>query len=182
MIFHETRLAGAYVIEPEKRQDERGFFARIWCREEFAAQGLELDFVQQNLSGNLKRGTMRGMHYQAAPHGEVKLIRCCRGAILDVIVDLRPASATYRQWIGEELTEQNHRMLYVPKGFGHGFQTLEDDTEVTYLVSHPYVAAAGRGVRCDDPALGIKWPLPVTCISAQDKAWALIGETRAADA
>lgn len=171
MLFHKTRLPGAFIIEPEERRDERGFFARTWCREEFVAHGLEPDFVQRNLSANPARGTLRGMHWQAAPHGEVKLIRCGRGAIYDVIVDLRPASPTYRQWIGVELDEANHRLLYIPKDFAHGFQTLTDDVEVSYMVSHAYAPSAGRGIRYDDPSIGISWPLPVTRISDQDKAW-----------
>lgn len=172
MLFHETKLAGAFVIEPEPRRDDRGFFARTWCRDEFAARGLEVNFVQRNLSANPVCGTLRGMHWQAAPHGEVKVVRCTRGAIYDVIVDMRPESATYRQWIGVELDETNYRMLYIPRDFAHGFQTLTDNVEVSYLVSHPYTPSAGRGIRYDDPAVGISWPRPVSRISEQDRAWA----------
>lgn len=180
MLFHETKLAGAYVIDTERRRDERGFFTRTWCRQEFGDLGLELDFVQQNLSVNPVRGTLRGMHYQASPHGEAKLIRCSRGAILDVIIDVRPSSPTFRQWIGVELKAQQYRMLYVPKGFAHGFQTLVADSEVTYLVSQYYKPDAGRGVRYDDPAIGVRWPLPVTRISQQDRSWPLLSETPSA--
>jgi dTDP-4-dehydrorhamnose 3,5-epimerase len=179
MIFRETALSGAYLIETEKRSDDRGAFVRTWCRDEFAAQGLELDCVQRNLSINTQRGTLRGMHYQTEPHGETKLIRCSRGALYDVIIDLRPASPTYRRWTGVELREDNDRMLFVPKGFAHGFQTLVDGTEVTYLVDYPYVPGAGRGVRYDDPALGIPWPLPVTRISPQDQAWPSLADAAA---
>lgn len=178
MIFHKTGIPGAWVIEPEKREDNRGFFARTWCREEFAEHGLEDTFVQRNLSSNPLRGTLRGMHWQAPPHGEVKLMQCTRGAIYDIIVDLRPASPTYKKWLGVELKADDYRMLYVPDGFAHGFQTIEDDSEVAYLVSAPYVPEAGRGVRYDDPALDLKWPLAVTRISEQDRNWPLLDESR----
>jgi dTDP-4-dehydrorhamnose 3,5-epimerase len=171
MIFTETRLAGAYVIDPQLLQDDRGFFARSWCQREFEAHGLTPRVVQANLSYNKRKGTLRGMHYQLPPHAEAKLVRCTRGAILDVIADLRPGSATAGQWIGVELTAENHRMLYVPEGFAHGFQTLADDTEVTYQVSEFYTPGAERGVRYDDPALGITWPLPVSVISEKDRSW-----------
>lgn len=178
MIFHKTSIPGAWVIEPEKREDNRGFFARTWCREEFAEHGLEDTFVQRNLSSNPVRGTLRGMHWQAPPHGEVKLMQCTRGAIYDIIVDLRPASPTYKKWLGVELKADDYRMLYVPDGFAHGFQTIEDDSEVAYLVSAPYVPEAGRGVRYDDPALDLEWPLAVTRISEQDRNWPLLDESR----
>lgn len=171
MIFTETRLPGAYVIEPQLLQDERGFFARSWCQREFEAHGLTSKVVQANLSYNRRKGTLRGMHYQLAPHEEAKLVRCTRGAILDVIVDVRPASSTAGQWIGVELTAENHRMLYVPEGFAHGFQTLADDTEVTYQVTEFYTPGAERGIRYDDPALAIEWPLEVTMISEKDRNW-----------
>lgn len=171
MIFTETRLPGAHVIDPQLRHDERGFFGRVWCRHEFAAHGLNPVLVQANISYNRKRGTLRGLHYQVPPHAEAKLIRCTRGAILDVIVDLRPDSATAGEWIGVELTADTRRMLYVPEGFAHGFQTLEDDTEVTYQVSEFYTPGAERGVRYDDPGLGVTWPLEVTAISEKDRTW-----------
>lgn len=171
MIFHEAPLEGAYTIELDAYSDERGHFARSWCREEFARQGLSFELVQGNVSVNPVRGTLRGLHYQIAPHQEVKLMRCVRGAIYDVIVDVRPRSATFGKWFGVELTPASFRMLYVPTGFAHGFQTLADDTEVNYLVSAPYVPDAGRGLRYDDPELAIAWPLPVTRISKQDRSW-----------
>lgn len=172
MKFTPTKLGGAYVVEPEKIGDERGFFARLWCRDAFAAQGLAGAVVQANVSFNARRGTVRGMHYQAAPHAEVKLVRCTRGALYDVAVDLRPGSPTYRQWVGAELTAENHRMLYVPEGFAHGYLTLEDATEITYLTSCAYAPEAERGVRYNDPSLGIAWPIPVEVVSEKDRAWA----------
>jgi dTDP-4-dehydrorhamnose 3,5-epimerase len=160
MIFTETRIAGAYVVELEPIQDERGFFARAWCADEFAECGLETDIAQCSISYNARRGTLRGMHWQAAPHEEVKLVRCTRGAIYDVVADLRPASSTFGQWVAVELSAQNRRLLYVPKGCAHGFQTLEDETEVFYAISAFYAPDAGRGFRYDDPAFAIDWPLP----------------------
>ena len=174
MRFIETRLLGAFIIELDRRGDERGFFARTWCAKEFAAHGIDVAMLQGNLSTNLKRGTLRGMHFQAAPHQEDKLVRCTRGAIFDVIVDMRPQSPTYREWIGVELTADNYRMLFVPKDFAHGYQTLIDHAEVNYLVSAEYVPAASRGLRHNDPALGITWPLPVTAISDADRSWPLL--------
>lgn len=171
MIFQATELSGAYIVELERREDERGFFARTWCQAEFAAQGLASKLVQANLSFNHTAGTLRGMHYQRAPHAETKLVRCLRGAIYDVIIDLRPESPTYRQWFGVELTADNDRMLYVPEGFAHGFQTLEDRTEVAYQVSAFYTPGAEGGVRYDDPAFEIHWPRPVVVISDKDRAW-----------
>lgn len=176
MIFRETSLNGAFVVDPEPHRDERGFFARTWCVDEFASHGLEFQIVQQNLSVNPVRGTLRGLHYQAEPHAEAKLIRCSRGAIYDVIVDVRRNSSTFRQWIAVRLRAYDYRMLYVPRGFAHGFQTLLPDSEVTYLVSHRFIPAAGRGLRYDDPAVGIQWPLPVTRISKQDRSWPLFRE------
>lgn len=171
MLFHETPLNGAWLVELQPHRDERGEFARVWCREEFARHGIDVAMVQGNLSINPVRGTLRGLHYQMAPHGEAKLVRCVRGAIYDVIVDIDPASPSYRRWYGVELTP-NSPMLFVPTTCAHGFQTLFDDTEVTYLVSAPYAPTAARGLRYDDPALAIKWPLPVSRISAADKGWA----------
>lgn len=158
MIFRETKLGGAFVVEPERFEDERGFFARSWSAREFAERGLDPALVECNISFNRRAGTLRGMHYQAAPHGQVKLVRCPRGAVYDVVIDLRPGSPTFRQWVGVELSEENGRMLYVPAEFAHGFQTLADDTEVFYQMSAYYAPESGRGVRWDDPAFGIEWP------------------------
>jgi dTDP-4-dehydrorhamnose 3,5-epimerase len=171
VIFTETKLPGAYVIELEKRGDARGFFARAFCQHEFAANGLMTVVAQTNLSFSQSAGTLRGMHYQSAPYAEAKLVRCTRGSLYDVIIDLRPASATYRSWLGVELNTDNRRMLYVPEGFAHGFITLEDAVEVTYQVSQFYTPEAERGVRWDDPAFGIEWPLTPTVISDKDKGW-----------
>jgi dTDP-4-dehydrorhamnose 3,5-epimerase len=171
MIFTQTHLSGAYIIDIEKREDSRGFFARAWCVQEFGEHGLDTNLVQANISLNLKKGTLRGMHFQRAPYEETKLVKCTKGSIYDVIVDLRPNSATYKHWIGFELTADNHRMLYVPKNFGHGFQTLNDDTEVAYLVTQFYSQPAATGVRYNDPAFNIVWPLPVTVISENDQSW-----------
>jgi dTDP-4-dehydrorhamnose 3,5-epimerase len=158
IIFKETKLAGAFVIEPETFADERGFFARSFSDREFAAQGIDPRMVECNISYNKKKHTIRGMHFQAAPHAQAKLVRCTQGAIYDAIIDLRPESPTFNQWVGEELTAENRRMLYVPKGFGHGFQTLVDDTEVFYQVSDYYAPASAGGVRWNDPAFEIRWP------------------------
>lgn len=174
MIFRETRLPGAYVIEIEPRGDDRGLFARTFCRREFADQRLELEFVQSSISVTTRRGTIRGLHYQRPPHGEAKLVSCVRGAIHDVIVDLRPGSPTFRQWLPVEMTGGSHRMLYIPCEFAHGFQTLEDETEVSYMVSAFYAPDAATGIRHDDPALGIDWPLPVVEISERDRGWPLL--------
>ena len=171
MEFIKTSLADAMLIDIRKLADDRGYFARTFCAEEFGKAGLETRFPQANHSHNLRAGTLRGMHFQRAPHGEVKVVRCVRGALHDVIIDLRPASPTYRRWEGFELTAENGRMLYVPAGFAHGFQTLRDDTDASYLVSHPYTPGAEGGVRFDDPAFGIAWPLPVGTISEKDAAW-----------
>lgn len=169
MIFRATELDGAFVIEPEPRTDDRGFFARIYCVDEFAAHGLNTRLVQANLSYNRRAGTVRGMHYQLAPKAETKLVRCTSGAIYDVIVDLRPESATYLRWIGVELSAANRAMLYVPEGFAHGFQTLTDDAEVAYQVTEFYSPEHERGVRWDDPAIGIRWPAAVAVISDKDR-------------
>jgi dTDP-4-dehydrorhamnose 3,5-epimerase len=171
MRFSETRVAGVYLIEPEPIADERGFFARTWCREEFTANGLKPDLAQANISFNHRKGTLRGMHYQEAPHSEAKLIRCTRGAIFDVALDLRPGSPTYRSWFGAELTDANRSMLYVPEGCAHGFLTLADATEVAYQMSAPYAPAAARGVRWDDPAFGIEWPGEVVVINERDASY-----------
>lgn len=176
MIFHPTTLKDAWLIELEPRGDARGFFARSMCREEFDRHGLSNTFVQQNTSFSKNRGTLRGLHFQKPPHGEAKLVRCLRGAIADVIVDIREDSPTYLQHQLFELTDANRHQLYVPPGFAHAFQTLTDDVEVSYLVSAPYTPQAESGLRYDDPALGIAWPLPVTTVSEKDAAWPLLAE------
>lgn len=172
MIFTETKLKGAFIIEPERLSDERGFFARTWCMEEFKAQGLNTNFVQANVAFNIRRGTLRGMHYQSFPYEEAKLIRCTKGAIYDVIIDIRKNSPTRGNWIAVELAAGNYRMFYVPEGFAHGYQTLEDDTEVSYQLSQFYTPDAGRGIRWDDPAFKIKWPETENLtISKRDLSW-----------
>jgi len=172
MNFMDTAVKDAFIIEIEKKTDDRGFFARTWCTNEFEAHGLKGDLVQSNLSFNKRKGTLRGLHYQIRPYEETKLVRCTKGAIYDVIVDLRPHSPTFRQWIGVELTEQNYRMLYVPEGFAHGFQTLEDNTEVVYHVSQCYVPNAEHGIRWDDPTFKIEWPMTEErTISSKDQMW-----------
>jgi dTDP-4-dehydrorhamnose 3,5-epimerase len=171
MRFTEVHLKGAYIVELEKLSDERGFFARSWCKKEFERHGLKPYVVQANVSFNKKKGTLRGMHYQTSPHEETKLVRCTRGAIYDVIIDLRPDSPTYKQWLGVELTANNYKMLYVPENFAHGFQTLQDNTEVTYQVSQFYAPGAEKGIRWEDRAFGIEWPLEVQVISDKDKSW-----------
>lgn len=158
IIFKETKLKGAFVIEPERFDDERGFFARSFSDKEFAAQGIDPHFVECNISFNKRKNTLRGMHFQRAPYAQGKLVRCTAGAIYDVAVDLRPDSETFRRWVAVELTGQNRLMLYVPEGFAHGFQTLEDNTEVFYQVSTHYVPASCDGVRWNDPAFDIRWP------------------------
>lgn len=170
MIFHPLRLLGAYRIEPQLTADERGAFARRFCADEFRALGLESDFVQRSISINKCAGTLRGMHFQAPPHIEVKLVRCTRGGIFDVMVDLREGSHSYGQWHGEELSAENRRMLYIPKGFAHGFQSLVDNTEVDYEITPAYVPGASSGFRFDDPALAINWPVVDMIISERDKA------------
>ncbi|HEY0275513.1 MAG TPA: dTDP-4-dehydrorhamnose 3,5-epimerase [Paenirhodobacter sp.] len=174
MIFHETSLQDAVLIEPEPRGDDRGFFARMMCRQEFPRHGMISDFVQHNMSVSLQTGTVRGMHFQRGKDVEAKLVRCTRGRILDVIVDLRADSPTYMRHEGFELTAENHRMLYVPQGFAHGFQTLTEDCEVFYAVSAAYAPGAEGGLRHDDPMLGIAWPLPVTGLSPKDATWPLL--------
>ncbi len=172
MIFLETILKGAYIIEPESIKDRRGFFARTWCKQEFEAGGLNPQIVQCNIAFNIKKGTIRGMHYQRAPYEEVKLVRCTKGAIYDVIIDLRLDSPTYGKWVGVELTVVNHKMLYVPEGFAHGYQTLEDNTEVFYQVSQFYTPGAEQGIRWDDPSFDIVWPeSEFTLISDKDRNW-----------
>src|SRR5690606_2515785 len=171
MIFTETKLAGASILDLEPREDPRGFFARTFCRAEFEAHGLKPDVAQCNLSWNHRAGTMRGMHYQLPPAAETKLVRCTRGAVYDVIVDLRPGSPTYLQHVGVELTEGNRRQLYVPELFAHGYLTLSPTAEVAYQVGEFYTPGSERGIRWDDPALGISWPAPVEVISEKDAGW-----------
>ncbi len=171
MIFTETELKGAFVIEPERLTDERGFFARTWCAAEAEAHGLDPAVIQCNISFNTRKGTLRGMHYQAAPHGEAKLVRCTGGAILDVIIDLRPHSPTYTRHVAVELTAENRKMLYIPEDFAHGFQTLEDDCEIFYQMSRAYSPGHGRGVRWNDPAFGIQWPDSKPIINERDATY-----------
>ncbi len=174
MNFTESPLQGAYLIDMERAEDGRGFFARTFCEEEFAARGLASHMSQCSLSCNARQATLRGLHFQAAPHDEEKLVRCTAGAVFDVIVDLRPQSPTYRHWFGTELTAENYRSLYVPKGFAHGFISLQDRTEVYYMISVPYAAGFGRGVRWNDPSLGIRWPLQPAVISPRDADYPLL--------
>jgi len=172
VIFTPTPLSGAFLIEPEPREDERGLFARTWCAREFASHGLNPRIAQCNTSFNKRKGTLRGMHYQQAPHQEAKLMRCTQGAIYDVIVDLRPGSPSYKQYFGAVLSALDRRMLYAPEGFAHGFLTLEEDTEVFYQMSEFYEPGASRGVRWNDPTFAIRWPLAVTMISSRERGYA----------
>jgi len=172
MIFTETKLKGAFIIDVEPREDERGFFARSWCADEFRRHGLNSRLVQCNISFNNKRGTLRGIHYQVAPFPEAKLVRCTMGAIYDVIIDLRADSPTFKQWISVELTAENRRALYIPEDFAHGFQTLIDHTEVFYQMSEFYHPECARGLRWDDLAFGIEWPFAPWIISQQDAGYA----------
>src|SRR3989344_8804848 len=169
--FAPTELAGVYIIDVEPILDERGFFARSWCRREFEKRGLNPDIAQCNISFNKKCGTLRGMHYQTKPHEETKVVRCTSGAIYDVIVDLRPESSMFRKWIAVELSAENRRMLYVPPGFAHGFQSLVDDTEVFYQISTFYHPESARGARWNDPAFGIEWPVMERVISDKDRQY-----------
>lgn len=169
MIFTETKLKGAYIIDIERLQDERGFFARSWCQKEFRAQGLDAGLVQCSVSFNTKKGTLRGMHYQVKPYEEAKLVRCTMGSIYDVIVDLRQDSSTYRQYVGFVLSAENRKMLYVPKGFAHGFLTLEDNTEIFYQMSEFFAPEYGRGFRWNDPIFRISWPTDIKIISDRDR-------------
>lgn len=175
MRFTALPLEGAWLIDVEPIRDHRGFNARAFCREELAAHGCNVHVAQCNIIHNPTRGTIRGLHWQVAPMAEQKLFRVTRGSLWDVIVDMRPGSPTFGQWTSVELTASSHRMLLVPEGFAQGFQTLEDDTELFYQVSAPYSPAHGRGMRYDDPAVGIEWPLPVTEISEKDRSWPLMG-------
>lgn len=171
MIFGATQIDGERLIDIEPHMDDRGFFARTWCNRELAAAGLDAVLVQESMSFNIRRGTLRGLHFQRAPYAETKIVRCLYGAILDVTVDLRPDSPTYLHWQGIELTSESHRALYIPKGVAHGFQTLCDNVEVAYQMSTFHVPEAAGGYRYDDPVFGVVWPLPVTAIGARDLAW-----------
>ncbi len=171
MIFNETKIPGAYEILPEIMKDERGFFARSWCSKEFASHGLNPHLAQCNISASTRKGTLRGMHYQAPPHAEAKLVRCTRGSIYDVVLDLRPESPTFRQWAAVVLTADQHNMLYIPEACAHGFLTLQDDIEVFYQMSNFFTPEAGRGVRWNDPAFGIEWPETVEVISERDRTY-----------
>jgi len=175
MIFTETKIHGVYIIEPELLSDERGFFARSFCKEEFRNHGLETDIVQCNISYNKKKGTLRGMHYQTPPFEEVKVVSCTKGSIYDVVVDLRKGSATYCQWIATELTERNFKMIYIPKGCAHGFQTLEDNTMVYYQMTEFFHPECAGCVRWDDPRFGIQWPLKNSIISDKDRNYIFLG-------
>jgi len=174
MRFSETKLAGAKVVDPSPHEDDRGRFLRAWCAREFAAQGLDFVPVQANMGFTIRKGTVRGLHFQAAPALEAKLVRCTKGAIFDVVVDLRPESSSYRDWYGVELSAQNGRMLYVPELCAHGYQTLEENTEIYYLASGFFAPGAVRGLRFDDPAFNIRWPLVATSVSEQDLTWPLV--------
>lgn len=174
MLFKETKLEGVFVVEPELIIDERGFFACSWSPEEFEKQGLNPRLIQCNISFNNKQGTVRGLHFQEKPHEEAKLVRCTRGAMFDVAVDLRRDSPTCLQWVAVDLTADNRRMFYIPEGFAHGYQTLSDDTEVFYQMSESYHPESARGLRWDDPVIGIEWPRKVTVISERDRAFELL--------
>lgn len=172
MIFTETHLQDAYIIDLKKIEDDRGFFARAYCQKEFAEHGIELNWAQANLANSKERGTLRGLHFQKAPYAEAKLMRCIRGAIFDVIVDLRPDSSSYMQWLGVELTAENRRALFVPEGFAHGYLTLEDDSDTFYPTSQFYTPGAEAGVRWNDPAFGIAWPFTDDLIiTEKDQSW-----------
>ncbi len=176
MIFTETKLKGAFIVDLEPRGDDRGFFARSFCQRDFEAHGLKTTIAQANISFNYRKGTVRGLHFQFPPAAETKFVRCSRGAIVDVIVDLRPESPTYLQHVAVELTAENRRGLYVPERFAHGYQVLEDGTETTYQVGEFYTPSAESGLRYSDPRLGIEWPLPATDMSPKDQAWTLLEE------
>lgn len=171
MNFYETKLSGAFEIHTESMNDERGFFARTWCQKEFEVHGLNPKLVQCSISFNTRKGTLRGMHYQAAPYAETKLVRCTRGGIYDVIIDLRPQSPTFKDWTFVVLTAENRHMVYIPEGCAHGFLTLADESEIFYQMSEIYKAESARGVRWDDPAFGITWPEKVQVISERDRTY-----------
>ena len=168
MIFSETKLSGAYVVEIEKIEDQRGFFVRTFDKKEFSKKGLDSEFVQSSISQNKKKGTIRGMHYQGKPYEENKIVRCTKGSIFDVIIDLRSNSKTYKEWFSIELNADNYKILYIPKGFAHGFQTLENNTEVYYEITEVYDKKSSRGIRWNDPTFNINWPLDISLISEKD--------------
>ena len=174
MKFEECAIGGAWLLELERRTDDRGFFARAWCAEELAAHGITAQCSQINVCFSHAKGTLRGLHFQTAPFEECKVARCTRGSVFDVVVDLRPDSATYRRWFGATLSAENGRTLVIPEGCAHGFLTLEDDTELQYLTSAPYAPDAATGARWDDPALAIDWPIEPVVISDQDRGWPLL--------
>ncbi|AJY68206.1 dTDP-4-dehydrorhamnose 3,5-epimerase [Geobacter sulfurreducens] len=176
MIFIETNLKGAFIIDIERREDSRGFFARAFCQKEFEEHGLKPVIAQANIAYNNAKGTLRGMHFQYPPAAETKLVRCTRGAILDIIVDLRPESSTYLQHVAVELTEDNHRALYVPERFAHGYQVLSDNTETSYQVGEFYTPGVEGGLLYNDPRLGLRWPLPVSVISDKDRDWSTLDQ------
>jgi dTDP-4-dehydrorhamnose 3,5-epimerase len=171
MQFRETKIKGLWIVELQRHEDHRGFFARTWCQKEYEAHGLNPQIAQINVGFTTKKAGLRGLHFQIPPHAETKTVRCTRGALLDVAVDIRPDSPTYKQWVGVELTAENHRTLCIPEGCAHGYQTLADDTEILYLTSAFHAPESARGYRYDDPAFGIVWPLPVSSISDADRAW-----------
>jgi dTDP-4-dehydrorhamnose 3,5-epimerase len=176
MIFRETTLSGAYSVEIEQISDERGFFARSFCTEEFSKYGLTTDMAQCNISFNKTRGTLRGMHYQAPPSEEAKLVRCTMGAIYDVIIDIRPTSPTFMKWFATQLNSENRLMMAIPEGFAHGFQTLTDNTEVSYHMSASYEPQQARGIRFDDPSVNIEWPISNVIVSEKDKSYPLLDD------
>ena len=175
MRFVETDVAGAWIVDVEPIEDERGFFARAFSRDEFVERGMNVDFVQENIGYNARAGTLRGLHLQHEPHGEAKLVRCTRGAVWDVAADVRPGSPSYGRWAGLELSAENRRMLYVPEGCAHGYLTLIADSELRYLTTHGYVAASATGVPYDDPVLGVEWPAPIELMSENDRSWTPLG-------
>lgn len=171
MIFTPTSLEGAYIIDIKRIEDDRGFFTRAWCNSEFGTHGLNADIAQINIGFNLKKGTLRGMHYQVEPHVEVKVVRCTQGAVYDVMIDLRPDSLTYKRWFGAMLSAENYRMLYVPERFAHGYLTLTENAEIYYLASIPFAPEYAKGIRYNDPVFGISWPGAITTISEKDASW-----------
>lgn len=178
MVFTETHIKGAFIIEPERHEDERGFFARTWCQREFVTRGLDPRLIQCSISFNRKKGTLRGMHYQRPPHAEAKLVRCTMGVIHDVILDLRPESATFRRWFAMELSADNRRMIFIPESVAHGFQTLTDSSEIFYQMTEAYHPNCAHGVRWNDPAFGITWPLVNPILSARDQVYPDFPERR----
>jgi dTDP-4-dehydrorhamnose 3,5-epimerase len=178
MLFSETPIAGAWVVDPTPHNDDRGRFMRAWCADEFAAKGIDFRPLQANMGFSHRAGTTRGLHYQIAPNLEAKLVRCTRGSVFDVLVDLRPESPTFGKWFGTELSATNGRMLYVPPMCAHGVQTLEDASEIYYMASAVFAPASVRGIRFDDPAIAIRWPLPPVAISDQDSRWPSLEQTQ----